>query len=195
MARMAALARASTDDDYALPSAPLLTDTELWYYGERRSPRHVPLVRQPSDTASDPAGLPLESRPSASTVDEPSWIRPVLGAVEQLSALQPNWNSYGAPIIDRTALRNALQLLFWSAATATPAPLLVPTSEGGVQLEWHQWDLDVELQVPPSSGPVLLFFRDHRNESEAEHEIGADIGALSKVLGLLAERTEQGHGH
>ena len=62
-----------------------------------------------------------------------------------LLALPENWDSYGAPKITSSAVDAALRL---RAALATE-PAMVPTSKGGVQLEWHDRGFDVELELLP----------------------------------------------
>jgi hypothetical protein len=52
--------------------------------------------------------------------------------------LKPGWNSYGAPQITEESIKSARDFLL-----IQPQP--VPTSQGGVQLEWHLKGLDLEL--------------------------------------------------
>jgi len=47
----------------------------------------------------------------------------------QLRALQPGWDSYGAPKIDERAIQKALNV-------CRQAPQLTPCSDGGVQIDW-----------------------------------------------------------
>ena len=51
----------------------------------------------------------------------------------------------------------ALQLLAATMRPATPAPIVVPTVRGGLQLEWHQRDVDLEVEVPPSGAVQVAY--------------------------------------
>lgn len=61
----------------------------------------------------------------------------VIARLESFKGLEPNWNSYGAPVISEKAIEAAKA--FFEHANA------VPTSQGGVQLEWHLKEADIEL--------------------------------------------------
>jgi hypothetical protein len=61
----------------------------------------------------------------------------------EMRRLEPNWDSYGAPVIDRAAIRQAQELLprlpgAWEA---------VPCVDGSVQLEQHEGGLDIEIVI------------------------------------------------
>lgn len=58
--------------------------------------------------------------------------------IDSLAALEQNWNSYGAPPPTLEALR-VLRCLH-----------VMPTNDGGVQIEWHCNGQDVEIEVGPN---------------------------------------------
>jgi len=62
--------------------------------------------------------------------------------IDAVRKLQPNWDSYNAPAISPTAIKTAMSLLLVT-------PLVVPRSNGGIQLEWHQDGLDWEIVINP----------------------------------------------
>ena len=57
--------------------------------------------------------------------------------LESFRELKPGWNSYGAPVISEASIEAAKAFL----RLAQP----VPTSLGGVQIEWHLKEADIEL--------------------------------------------------
>lgn len=60
--------------------------------------------------------------------------------LDRLADLKANWDSYGAPALSSAALKVARTML--------DAPQVVPTPGGGIQLEWHQDGLDIEIVIP-----------------------------------------------
>ena len=80
--------------------------------------------------------------------------------LDQIAALEPNWDGRGAPPVDRALLR---AVRAWSQdmpgwAFATP-PAVVPLSSGGLQLEWRFADRLLELEFETSD--QLHFLRWH----------------------------------
>src|SRR2546425_10354939 len=73
--------------------------------------------------------------------DEPPWLTAILKEMNELLDLPPNWNSYGAHVIETEAVVRAMQLLGAVTSEASPRPHVVPTRRGGVQLEWHVHDI------------------------------------------------------
>jgi hypothetical protein len=66
-------------------------------------------------------------------------ISPHAAKFMQLLDLKKNWNSYGAEPIDFEAAQAADLFL-------NKQVNIVPTSKGGVQLEWHVNGLDIEIE-------------------------------------------------
>jgi len=105
-------------------------------------------------------------------IEEPRWLRPTVQRMEQLLALPRNWDSYGALPVTVVSVQMALNALMMVMESRSPAPTVVPTVEGGVQLEWHQNDIDLEVEVKPE-GQILM----------------------SRQGGLLPEASEVGLAH
>src|SRR2546427_9995094 len=157
-----------------------LTDTERWsisavgtgLYEEALSLRSG--LYWASATAPEPAVRPIrlvvESRGrtvgfvirSASS-DPPRWVMPALQSIAELTALPPNWDSYGARAINRHIVNASLNLLVSIMRDSTPPPSAVPTAQGGVQLEWHARGIDLEITLNPHQTHPEVFCED-RNE-------------------------------
>jgi hypothetical protein len=112
----------------------------------------------------------------------------MMNAVEDVLALPDGWDSYGAPRVNRTTLQEAVQVLYSTAQMATPTPALVPTSRGGLQLEWHAHGMDIEVYLTPGEPEVQLFVGDLREGTEWEGTLFADRSALSEALERLTDR-------
>jgi len=79
----------------------------------------------------------------------PTWFDPVMQGFADLITLEPNWDSYHAKAIDKTIIQNALATLDALLTPASPAPSIVPLSSGGLQIEWHHNEHDLELVLEP----------------------------------------------
>src|SRR6476469_8907832 len=112
-----------------------------------------------------------ESRPAYSNFarefaaqPERKWQIEVVNALTQLATLQQGWDSYNAPPLRRDAGHFALEILQSVMRPRTPVPQIVPSSSGGVQLEWHERGVDLELHV---TAPYMceMWFHDLRDPS------------------------------
>jgi hypothetical protein len=131
-------------------------------------------IRSPLPDFAKP---PLEDK-------EPAWLRPTAQKLTELSDLPENWDSYGARPIDHSAIAFAVQLLSETMQADTPAPAVVPTNRGGVQLEWHTRGIDLEIEIQ-SPGRILVSYEDHRSGKEWEAELTSDLTRLSDAISEL----------
>lgn len=117
----------------------------------------------------------------------PDWLLPTVQAMGHLLTLQSGWDSYGAERIRPENVEAALRVLFSVMEEGTPAPSVVPTSSGGVQLEWHVSDVDLEVETL-STQRFSVFFEDHRSDEEPEEvEMVSDLRPLTKWISRLTE--------
>lgn len=63
-------------------------------------------------------------------------------AIDNLMKLERGWDSYNGAPITVAARRTARHLI-------TVAPYVVPCSDGGIQLEWHEEGVDFEVCIKP----------------------------------------------
>ena len=106
-------------------------------------------------------------------------------ALNSLLALPMNWDSYGARPINPECASYALQLLRSTMKADTPAPAVVPTCAGGIQIEWHTRGIDLEIEIrSPGRGSVL--YEDHKNETKWEGEITDDLTQLRQLISGLS---------
>jgi hypothetical protein len=96
-------------------------------------------------------GFPRERPPRA-------WLGPVLDELQELLSLPEDWDSYGSARIDAHIARYVGRLLGVLARAETARPALVPTSAGGVQLEWHTRALELQLEIDPADDSIRLFY-------------------------------------
>jgi hypothetical protein len=77
---------------------------------------------------------------------EPGFVVDVQAAIESLRALAPNWDGYGAPAIDADVIEAAKAFIAKLAENVASRPLVVPMSNGTLQLEWHDGPKSLELE-------------------------------------------------
>jgi hypothetical protein len=134
---------------------------------------------------SIPRSLPPElAVPPEWKGQEPAWFGPTLRSLQELLQLPENWNSYGArPIVPEWAA-SALKLLVKMAPADTPVPIVVPTTRGGVLLEWHMRAIDLEIETL-AEGQFHVFYEDDREGREWEGDLM--IGNAAPIAEFLAE--------
>ena len=119
--------------------------------------------------------------------EEPEWLMPVFSALSELLALAANWDSYGAPSVDPMSVASALEALSWVMRSDTIVPTVVPTVEGGVQLEWHTRGIDLEIEVSPPGRSYVCFY-DRQGDAQWEGELRFNLSRLQDVVLRLSRR-------
>src|SRR5438132_11999136 len=78
----------------------------------------------------------------------PLWISDISKTIQGfIDRLPDNWNSYGAKRIQPELAEAATRLLSKIVQPETPKPEVVPTTEGGLQIEWHIRGIDLEIKI------------------------------------------------
>lgn len=134
--------------------------------------------------ANDETALPDQSTVAPQAAPTPAWMPEVKNRIASFTKLGPNWNSYGAPKIERNAMLLSIALLNLIADASTPAPSVVPTVSGGVQLEWHQNGVDLEIEIL-GSGNVAVFHSDARGDDEWESDANGSVQKLRNLISPL----------
>lgn len=112
-------------------------------------------------------------------------LEPTLDRIVELMELAPNWDSYGGSQIDPACILESVRLLLAVTTENTPLPSVVPTSQGGVQLEWHTNGVDLEVEVisPPR---FSASFGESDTDREEEWEFSADLTRLMTCIARLS---------
>jgi len=113
-------------------------------------------------------------------------IRPLLDAFTQLPA---GWDSYDAPPLRTDVPAYAMAVLKSIMKPKTPLPQVVPTSAGGVQLEWHENKIDLEVHIT-APHKCEVWFRDHRDPSTEpkSFDLTNNFSVLHEPIDLLTAR-------
>lgn len=114
---------------------------------------------------------------------KPPWLDAVIESLATLLSLEPGWDSYDAGQITPEAVIDAIKLLLLVASEIeVEIPQLVPTTQGGVQLEWQRHGLHVEVEINPGFRPVVFV-----DDGEQEHEFEGDVtGSVAHLRSALA---------
>ena len=118
----------------------------------------------------------------ADQVAHAPWMPDIIGELLALLDLQPNWNSYDAPVVSPSSLGYGLALLAGTTQPGSIKPAVVPSPSGGFQFEWHENGVDLEVEVLPS-GQFSAYFEDREKQDTSEVE-----GDLDAVCELVRDR-------
>jgi hypothetical protein len=134
--------------------------------------------------AYEPEGTdPLEiSIETAEPPSLPSWVGGTIEAIVSKLLLAPDWDSYGASEVSPEAVEQAIKLLLNTVCEDTTVPWVVPTSSGGIQLEWHTDEADLEVEVN-GVNRGLIYWRSRRDNQEWEGDLATNT---DRLRGLLA---------
>jgi hypothetical protein len=111
--------------------------------------------------------------------EAPSWLQSALATVRRLAELPANWDGYGSPALPSRVVERATQLLTFLEWDELPVPQIGPVSGGGIQIEWHVADRELEIEILPDGSVEFLTV-----EGEAMHEgpLTVDRPDLSRAL-------------
>ncbi len=122
--------------------------------------------------------LPRVQLANGSQETAAGWRRKLAETLDRLQLLQSNWNSYAAKPVDPAVLSAAEDLLRRLSFLDLLMPTIVPTAEGGVQIEWHDRGVDLEIELL-SPEKYRLSFDDLASGQEEDVE-----GQLSESAGI-----------
>jgi len=113
----------------------------------------------------------------------PAWIVAFTRRIENLLKLQDGWDGVGSKRPQLNCVIEALEFLFGSLSHDTLPPQVVPTSEGGIQLEWHTKGIDLEITFSPGLRASFLF--SSNSGPDFEGSVNDHTGFVSATLRVL----------
>ena len=114
----------------------------------------------------------------------PRWSRDLLAKISELGDLEEDWDSYGARPVDPQCAIATVTLLLSVFDSSTPKPSIVPTSRGGIQLEWHRAGANLEIEIE-SPSRFHVFFEDEQAGKESEVTLTGNLQPLVPLLERL----------
>ena len=107
-----------------------------------------------------------EWSPAVIRLRRTEWFVPTLQAMIALPWTSDGWVTDGVRT-QQASLSQMLSLLVRALDSCVPPPTVVPTPEGGIQVEWHRNGVDLEIESAPS-GQVEFFFSSRSTECERQ---------------------------
>lgn len=127
---------------------------------------------------------------AATGVQRAPWTDAVGRALRRLQELPPGWDSYGGHRIQERAVYSAVNILSAIAADPhLPQPSIVPTSVGGIQIEWHRLGVDLELEISPSGSSFEMFVSE--GAVVRELSLSNNLAPFAAEVRRLADREAQ----
>lgn len=109
-------------------------------------------------------------------------------ALNSLTHLHDNWDSYGASAPTRLALMGAAWIVAQLAATG-PIPQIFPTRRGGAQLEWHTPHTRLEWEIDPDGVSGVFIFDNDITGVKVDGDLPADqVGLRLALAQVIADR-------
>lgn len=104
--------------------------------------------------------------------EEPNWLYSALNKLQTLATMPENWDSHGGSAITAEAIFATLKFMAQYLSDRTKEPSIVPTSAGGLQLEWHRMVGDLEVSFT-ADGAIAAYFASTTSGEEWEMELGS----------------------
>ena len=113
------------------------------------------------------------------------WLSRATEEIISLLSLEPGWDSYNAVPVDSSVAIYALEVLGSVVTDTTPSGSVHPLSGGGLQVEWHRGDRDLEM----------TFYRPYEAEvtyvdaagDEQIFSVQQDVSRLRRLLAHMSE--------
>lgn len=116
----------------------------------------------------------------------PPWFQPTVQSLVHLLTLSPSCDAFKARRVEPACVVTAIQTALEVMNDETPAPAVVPTSCGGIQLEWHIRGIDLEIEIR-SPSRVLARCEDQETGESWEERV-FDFSRLRRALCEVARR-------
>jgi hypothetical protein len=115
----------------------------------------------------------------------PAWLFPALKRCAPLLLLPFDWDRNGAPPVESTAIQASIDALWSFMADGSSIPQWTPTRAGGVQLDWHEGGIDLEIEFAPDASANAVF---DDNEGRSPDWDGPVAAHLEQLRALFNER-------
>jgi hypothetical protein len=116
------------------------------------------------------------------------WQVEVVSKVVEFLNLPAGWDGYNAPAVRHDTGMFAIQVLAAVMRPRTPLPQIVPSSVGGIQFEWHERGIDLELHI---SAPLEceIWFEDLTGAIPPISEtLTSDLSKATEAVRILTAR-------
>jgi hypothetical protein len=136
--------------------------------------------------APDGSSFPNFQRHYDSAPDR-KWQIEITERICDYASRSSGWDGYAAPPVKWDAGMFALNVLNSVMQNRTPLPQVVPTPVGGLQLEWHEKNIDLEIHVT-APYEIELWFQDHLTGDMVSVELTSDLSPIQTAIQTLTAR-------
>jgi len=118
----------------------------------------------------------------------PNWFVPMCNRIKELMKLEPGWDGHDGKPVDSDVANFAAKFLRETLEPDGPVPQVVPLSYGGLQFEWHEKGIDLEIEVE-APNRIFVSFEDSKTDEELEGEFSTDYTEVMHVMRILESRS------
>ena len=115
--------------------------------------------------------------------EPPAWFWRLVAEANSLLQLPPGWNSHNAAPVPPDAAATGLDIVVRALLLGAPYPHITPLSSGGLQIAWHEPDLEIEVAVDRAAA-VTVWCSESRTGAELEF---AEEQGFPRLLGLVGK--------
>lgn len=118
------------------------------------------------------------------------WQETIFSRLEEVVRLPINWDGYGGTPVGFGTAHFTMSMLHSACPVGSPAPQIVPGSDGGLQVEWHSLEYDIELHVhAPFKVSAVRYHGDNIEEFALTNEFSAIAVWLKDLEIAVAARS------
>ena len=129
--------------------------------------------------------------PVLSNFSEPHWLGSVANQLTEILDLKEGWDGFRAGPIRRDVIDFAIHVLSEIMSRNTPAPHITPMSHEGLMLEWHENDIELEIEIERPTH-LWISYQDARENIDDEKPISSDLSMLTEPIDKLTKRPLEG---
>ena len=111
-------------------------------------------------------------------------VETVSNRLQSLRSLHERWDGYGAVPVDPRALDYAGELFAEIACPNLTMPSVVPTTDGGVDFEWHTASHHIAISID-APGRFRAFLQNRQNGRSVDQEFSNPANALPYLKAAL----------
>ena len=144
-----------------------------------------------SEAIAKPERIARSSTPVLSNFPEPNWLDSVAHQITNIIELSEGWDGFRAGPIRRDVIDFAIHVLSEIMSRNTPAPHITPMSHEGLMIEWHENDIDLEVEIERPAH-LWVSYQDERENIDEEKPISSDLSMLTEPINKLTKRPLEG---
>lgn len=110
--------------------------------------------------------------------------------LQELLDLPVGWDGHRGQALSLDTAYFALDLAQRVFLRWTPCPHVVPMSSGGVQLEWHEKGIDLEIEVVAPNEIVVSFEDVSTGVAVEDIEMTTNLEQLAEFIGEITARSK-----